>query len=290
MPELKLDFKTLGAIRLMPLETSSLFLPFGQPVADYVRGLAGNQNGTRALVKQGSIEFLPRIRWTESTSGMLRTTGFGELEREGNACPTAGPAVSADPGTADFLPFGFPDAAAKDANQAKMAPAIAPEDFPISKPRITALPLRPRMTFGPAPTAKAKVAPTPRSVRETGGCSVAGRQIRACRGSREIRSGPGDEIGNTPGRARQGGRTRGCAAETCPRLFRRRRRPPRFPPVTRVTLPAPPTPAANAPAARASESTIATAPKPVTTGTSSKISVLAVPPPAPAARVTEPSR
>ena len=76
MPELKLDFKKLGGIRLMPLDTTSMFLPFGRPIADYVRGLAGNQNGTRALLKQGSIEFLPRIRWTESRARMLRTTGF----------------------------------------------------------------------------------------------------------------------------------------------------------------------------------------------------------------------
>src|SRR5579872_6708373 len=161
MPELKLDFKTLGAIRLMPLDTSSLFLPFGRPVADYVRGLTGNQNGTRTLLKQGSIEFLPRIRWTESTSGMLRTTGFGELEREGILAPAAGPAVPADPAAADFLPFEVPGAVARDASQAKVTPAIAPEDFPIAKPRIATLPLRPRMTFGPAPAAKAKVAPAP---------------------------------------------------------------------------------------------------------------------------------
>src|SRR5260370_39784635 len=160
MPELKLAFKPLGAIRLMPLDTSGLFLPFGRPVADYVRGL-GHQNGTRALVKQGSIEFLPRIRWTESTSGMLRATGFAELEREGILESASAPAESADPAAADFLPFQFPGAAARDSRQAKMAPAIAPEEFPISKPGIAALPLRPRMTFGPAPTIKAKSAPAP---------------------------------------------------------------------------------------------------------------------------------
>jgi hypothetical protein len=161
MPELKLDFKNLGAIHLMPLDTTSLFLPFGRPIADYVRGLAGNQNGTRTLLKQGSIEFLPRIRWTESTSGMLRTTGFGELERVGIVESAAAPAAPPDPGVADFLPFGLPGAVAKASNQARMSPAIAPDDLPISKPRIATLPLRPRMTFGPAPVAKAKPAPAP---------------------------------------------------------------------------------------------------------------------------------
>jgi hypothetical protein len=167
MPELKLDFKNLGAIRLMPLDTANLFLPFGRPIADYLRGLAGNQNGTRALLKQGYIDFLPQIRWTESTSRMLRTTGFGELEREG-VVESAGVAALAsavaeppDPAVADFLPFGFPEASAKESLQAKTSPALAPGDLPISKPRIAAFPLRPRMTFGPPPTPKAKTAPAP---------------------------------------------------------------------------------------------------------------------------------
>src|SRR6266550_2761081 len=168
MPELKLDFKNLGAIRLMPLDTTSMFLPFGRPIADYVRGVAGNQNGTRALLKQGSIEFLPRIRWTESTARMLRTTGFAEVEREGTVESAAGPAAPPDPAVADFLPFEFPWAVAKDSNQAKLSPAIAPEHLPVSKPRIAALPLRARMTFGPPPAAKAKptpvTAPSPKPV------------------------------------------------------------------------------------------------------------------------------
>jgi hypothetical protein len=172
MPELKVDFKNLGAIRLMPLDTTSMFLPFGRPIADYVRGLVGTQNGARALLKQGSIEFVPRIGWTESTSRMLRTTGFGEQEREGIVESTVVSAVVSeepparsveppDPGVADFLPFGFPGAVAKDSNQAKMSPAIAPEELSISKPRIAALPLRLRMTFGPAPAARVKSAPKP---------------------------------------------------------------------------------------------------------------------------------
>ena len=159
MPELKIDFKNLGAIRLMPLDTTDMFLPFGRPIGDYLRGLAGNQNGTRALLKQGSIEFLPRIGWTEGASGVLRTTGFGELEREGMVESEGGPAEPADPGMADFLPFGLPGPSAKGSSQTKLAAAVATEDFPISKPRISALPLRPRMTFGPAPAAKTKPAP-----------------------------------------------------------------------------------------------------------------------------------
>src|SRR5205807_3055055 len=85
MPELKLDLKTLGSIRLMPLETSALFLPFGRPVADYLRELAGNQNGTRELLKQDPVDFSTAVLWTKSISSLLRTTGFGDLEPEGLA-------------------------------------------------------------------------------------------------------------------------------------------------------------------------------------------------------------
>src|SRR5260370_39980159 len=147
----------------MPLDPTNMFLPFGRPIADYVRGVAGNQNGTRALLKQDSIEFLPRIEWTASIARLLRTTGFSEVEveREGIAEAAAGPAEPPDPLVADFLPFEFPWAAAKDSGQAKMSPAIAPEGLPISKPRIAALPLRARMTFGPPPAAKNKPVPVP---------------------------------------------------------------------------------------------------------------------------------
>ena len=162
MPDLKLDFKNLGAIHLMPLDTPSLFLPFGRPIADYLQGLAENQNGTRELLKQGSIEFLPQIRWTESISRMLVATGFSEVEKEGivesAAVPAKLAAKSPDPAVAGFLPFDFPWAASKDSSQAKMSPAIVPPGLPLSKPRIAALPLRPRMTFGPPPAAKAKPA------------------------------------------------------------------------------------------------------------------------------------
>jgi hypothetical protein len=48
MPELKLDFKNLGAIRLMPLDTTSMFLPFGRPIADYLgRGGKPERNAGR---------------------------------------------------------------------------------------------------------------------------------------------------------------------------------------------------------------------------------------------------
>src|SRR5436305_884932 len=100
MPELKLDFKNLGAIRLMPLDSTSLFLPFGRPIADYVKGVAGNQNGTHALLKQSSIEFLPQIRWTESMSRTLRTTGFAEVKIEAIVETAAAPTQAPDPAVA----------------------------------------------------------------------------------------------------------------------------------------------------------------------------------------------
>ncbi len=157
MPELKPDLKTPGAIRLMELDTSTLFLPFGRPIADYLRGQA--VNGTRAALKQNAIDFLPLVRWTKTTSSQLRTTGFGELEQEA-LIPAAEPA---DPGVADFLAFEQPGVAARDASRVKTSPAIAPEPNPVSLPRLSALPLRPRMTFGPPPV-KAKPA-TPAPVR-----------------------------------------------------------------------------------------------------------------------------
>src|SRR5260370_7470420 len=78
MPDLKLDQKSRGSIRLMALDTSTLFLPVGSPVADYLQGLVGNQNGTRALLKPSPIDFAPKIRWTQSTASVLCTTGFCE--------------------------------------------------------------------------------------------------------------------------------------------------------------------------------------------------------------------
>src|SRR5882724_13635658 len=134
MPELKPDLKTPGAIRLMDLDTSTLFLPFGRPIADYLRGAEGNQNGTRALLKQGSIDFSPAIRWSEFTSSGLGTTGFGELERE--ALEESAAAVEADPGRADFLPFTQPGVSGGDSNQARRSPAIAPQPNPVSLPRM----------------------------------------------------------------------------------------------------------------------------------------------------------
>src|SRR5260370_333688 len=145
MSELKPGLKTPGAIRLMELDTSTLFLPFGRPVADYLRGQA--VNGTRAALKQGAIDFVPLVRWTKTTSSQLRTTGFGELEQEA-LIPAAEPA---DPGVADFLAFEQPGVAARDASRVKTSPPIAPEPNPVSLPRLSALPLRPRLPFGPPP-------------------------------------------------------------------------------------------------------------------------------------------
>lgn len=163
MPDLKIDFKNLGTIRFMPLDTSSLFLPFGRPVADYLRGAVESQNGARAVLRPGAIDFAPAIRWTASTASGLRTTGFGELEREGWVDPAgpaapAEPARPADPGVADFLPLAQPGALSREAGAARFASPVTPEEQSIVKPRMAALPLRPRMTFGPPPTAAKPVA------------------------------------------------------------------------------------------------------------------------------------
>src|SRR5262245_256544 len=105
MPDSKLDLKNPGSIRLMALDTSSLFLPFGHPVTDYLRGAAGSQNGTKAPLQQGPIAFSPDIRWNESISTLLRTTGFGEQEREGLAERSTAAAETSEPAVADFLAF-----------------------------------------------------------------------------------------------------------------------------------------------------------------------------------------
>src|SRR2546426_6661308 len=83
MPESKINVKNPDSIRLMELDTSTLLHPYGRPITEYLLGVVGNQNGTKALLKQGAIDFSPAIRWKDSASSRLRTTGFGELEREG---------------------------------------------------------------------------------------------------------------------------------------------------------------------------------------------------------------
>ncbi|HTM50391.1 MAG TPA: hypothetical protein VL285_16975 [Bryobacteraceae bacterium] len=156
-----MDLKNLGSVRLMEIDTSTLFLPFGRPVSDYLLGAAGPQNGQRTLLKPVPADFSPAVRWTNSTAACLRTTGFGELEREGLSLPPA----TADPAVADFLASERPPASSRAASQEKIAPAVEPQGIPVSKPRISALPLRPRMTFGPPPAEKNKPAPAPPPAR-----------------------------------------------------------------------------------------------------------------------------
>src|SRR5262245_56235391 len=158
MTDSKLDLKNAGSIRLMELDTSTLFLPYGRPITEYLQGVVGNQNGTRTLLKQAAIDFSPAIRWQECASSRLRTTGFGEMERGGLVESTTA-AEPPDPAVADFLPFERPAVAFRESNPARISPAIVPENLPVSLPRISALPLRPRMTFGPAPKAKPAAAP-----------------------------------------------------------------------------------------------------------------------------------
>lgn len=159
MPETKIKIKDTGTIHLMALDTSSEFLPFGSPIADYLRGVAGNQNGSRALLKQVAVDFSPAVRWTASIASMLRTTGFSELERDGTAAPTQAPAREAEPGIADFLPLREPGLASREPDAVKISPAVEPQALSIALPRVSASPLRQRMTFGPPPAAKVKPAP-----------------------------------------------------------------------------------------------------------------------------------
>ena len=59
MSDTKLKLKDLGTIHLMALDSTSLFLPFGRPISEYLRGEAGNQNGSRAFLNRGAIDFSP---------------------------------------------------------------------------------------------------------------------------------------------------------------------------------------------------------------------------------------
>ena len=274
MPESRLDLNKLGAIRLMPLDTTSMFLPFGCPIADYVRGVAGNQNGTRALLRQGSIEFLPRVRWTESTARMLRTTGFADLATEEPLESAAKSAAPPDPVVADFLPFEFPQAVAKDSNQAKMSPAIARADLPIAKPRIASLPLRPRMTFGPPPAAKAKPAPAPSPKPVVTPAPVKAAPVVVAPPKPTPAPAAKPAAPAAPTKVSAPAATQPKPVTVIPPAPK-----PSIVPATRVVLPQTSSPVAGAPAARTAEST----PKPVAAPVSPKINT----PAAPAARAPE---
>jgi len=158
MSDTKLKLKDLGTIHLMALDGTSLFLPFGRPISEYLLGNAGTQNGSRVFLNRGAIDFPAVVRWEESIASLLQTTGFGELERAGLVEPEPAPAAEPDPGMADFLRLEGPSLAIQEPNLATTSPAVPHAELPVSLPRVLALPLRQRMTFGPAPQ-KAKPAP-----------------------------------------------------------------------------------------------------------------------------------
>jgi len=165
MSDTKLKLKDLGTIHLMALDTTSLFLPFGRPISDYLRGGAGTQNGSRAFLKRCAVDFSPVVRWDESIAALLQTTGFGELERDGMAESELAPPAASDPAMAGFLMLAEPRLVALEPNPVKTSTALSHPDLPISLPRILALPLRQRMTFGPPPQkVKPAAAPGPKPV------------------------------------------------------------------------------------------------------------------------------
>src|SRR5678815_2461928 len=127
MPDSKIDLKNAGPIRLMELETSTLFVPYGRPITEYLLGMAGNQNGSKALLNRIALDFSPAIHWKNSTSFKLRTTGFGELERDGLVESAAPAAEPADPAVADFLSFERPRVVSRDSNRSNIAQAMKPE-------------------------------------------------------------------------------------------------------------------------------------------------------------------
>ncbi len=154
------DFTKTGAIRLLPLDTTSFFLPFGRPVIDYIRGAAGRDNGLGRLAAREAFDFPFEIGWRQSTVERLVPDGL-EPEQEQKQ---AAAAVEVEPEAAGFL---------------SAAPGLTPRGAPsgqevqrgrleISGPRVVlpgvdALPLRPRITLAPPPAklAKSPVAPSP---------------------------------------------------------------------------------------------------------------------------------
>lgn len=157
MPELKIDFKNLGPIRLLPIDTASLFLPFGRPVADYVSGVVGAENGLRKMSRQGAMDFPITVSWS-SIEGSLSTTGFDEesaaaadevetIEAGGEIAPPVAGFMEwfdgSDP--RDIQPRGGNAEPIRKVQLAVLAQAQ------VKFPRVTELPLRPRMTFAPHP-------------------------------------------------------------------------------------------------------------------------------------------
>src|SRR6185369_11139729 len=122
MPDSKIDLKNAGSLRLMDLDTSTLFVPYGRPINEYLLGIIGNQNGTKALLNQAAMDFSPEVHWRNSTSSTLRTTGFGELEPERSVEAAAPAAERCDPAAADFLPFERPGAVSRDSSPTRISP------------------------------------------------------------------------------------------------------------------------------------------------------------------------
>ncbi|MGH9659421.1 MAG: hypothetical protein ACRD96_12815, partial [Bryobacteraceae bacterium] len=130
--------------------TSGLFLAFGRPVSDYLRGAAGNENGTRRWVKPSAIEFPTEVVWSELAAFTL------ELE-DSAAPPVAEPAGT--PSMASFLSPPVKALATGNVLVSRSASTVALGEA-VSLPRVDALPLRPRVVFGAPPeSAKAKAVP-----------------------------------------------------------------------------------------------------------------------------------
>ncbi|MGH9660223.1 MAG: hypothetical protein ACRD96_16860, partial [Bryobacteraceae bacterium] len=219
MPETKIDFKKLGTINLLPIETSGLFLAFGRPVSDYLRGAAGNENGTRRWVKPSAVEFPTEVVWSElaafaleledsaapvdepaatpSLASLLSTpvkavaTGsvldsksastatLGEWELEDSAAPLVAEPAGT-PSMASFLSTPVKALATGNVLVSKSASTVTLGEA-VSLPRVDALPLRPRVVFGAPPeSAKAKPVPAkPSSAAKLAAPAPAARAIPA---------------------------------------------------------------------------------------------------------------
>lgn len=139
----KIDFKKLGPIRLMPLDTAALFMPFGRPVADYLRAGAGKGSG---LTRHPALEFESSVAWQESLDALVRATALAEEEP-----PVQPAAPEPEPGRAGFLNATHDLLQPRSGDPAPKWSGPLPPHSAVQFPKVEALPLRSRMTLGPAP-------------------------------------------------------------------------------------------------------------------------------------------
>ncbi len=149
MTKLEVDFKKAGPIRLLPLDTSSLFLPFGRPVGDYIRGVAGRENGLWKLTRQEPLEFPVEILWRRMTVSGLTVSSLDQGEDEKKLAEES---REIEPTTAGFLGAALSLTPRGGLDTGKNHPVrVDLGGLRVILPKAEALPLRPKITLAPPP-------------------------------------------------------------------------------------------------------------------------------------------